>query len=213
MKASEIFVERGYAGTTVKDIVESAGISTGSFYFYFKSKEELFEQIYDDFICLLEETSEFAINHPMGIVEGFCRSKASEMWIFQRYRQAAKIMLIEAVGLNTVFEQKRAELYRRSNQRITEVFDRIHSGGQLLEYDSKTFAVICNGTMYNVIIEWLQEGVQGNITDYIYPVVIYNLNAFCLEYDKEEVITYIRTMTAQMEDFINRYEKENGYEN
>ena len=37
--AKTLFSQRGYYATSVEDIVESAGLSKGAFYFYFKSKE------------------------------------------------------------------------------------------------------------------------------------------------------------------------------
>ena len=39
--AHDVFVERGYHGTRVDDIVEAAGVSHGAFYRYFKNKDEL----------------------------------------------------------------------------------------------------------------------------------------------------------------------------
>ncbi|NJE13628.1 TetR/AcrR family transcriptional regulator [Thermococcus sp. LS2] len=39
--ARELFAEKGYDKTTVDEIVERAGVAKGTFYNYFKSKEEL----------------------------------------------------------------------------------------------------------------------------------------------------------------------------
>ena len=43
--AKELFSRRGYSNTTVEDIVKHAGLSKGAFYFYFKSKEKLMEEL------------------------------------------------------------------------------------------------------------------------------------------------------------------------
>ena len=45
--ATKVFAN-GYHGTTVKNVVEEADISVGTFYFYFKNKEDLFETLYDE---------------------------------------------------------------------------------------------------------------------------------------------------------------------
>ena len=42
-----IFAEKGYAGTSVREIVEQAGVSKPVLYYYFKSKEGLFLAILD----------------------------------------------------------------------------------------------------------------------------------------------------------------------
>ena len=43
--ATELFAEKGYAGTYVREIVEKAGVSKPVLYYYFKSKEGLFYAI------------------------------------------------------------------------------------------------------------------------------------------------------------------------
>lgn len=46
--AREVFAELGYGATTVRDVIRKTGLASGTFYNYFKSKEELFEAIMDD---------------------------------------------------------------------------------------------------------------------------------------------------------------------
>jgi AcrR family transcriptional regulator len=43
--ALESFAERGFAATRLEDVAARAGISKGTLYLYFKSKEELFEAV------------------------------------------------------------------------------------------------------------------------------------------------------------------------
>ena len=43
--ALELFVERGYAATRLEDVAKRAGVSKGTLYLYFDSKEELFKAV------------------------------------------------------------------------------------------------------------------------------------------------------------------------
>ena len=43
--AIDLFSSRGYHNTSVKEIVDRAGFSTGTFYLHFKSKKDLFNQV------------------------------------------------------------------------------------------------------------------------------------------------------------------------
>jgi AcrR family transcriptional regulator len=45
--ATELFAEKGYAATSVREIVERAGVSKPVLYYYFKSKDGLFYAILD----------------------------------------------------------------------------------------------------------------------------------------------------------------------
>jgi AcrR family transcriptional regulator len=46
--ARELFSHGGYYGVTVEAIAEKAGISKGNLYWYFKSKREIFQLLFDD---------------------------------------------------------------------------------------------------------------------------------------------------------------------
>ena len=44
------FLEKGYKDASLRNIVKSVGMTTGAFYGYYKSKEELFEAIVGYFL-------------------------------------------------------------------------------------------------------------------------------------------------------------------
>ena len=51
--ASEVFTEKGFAGTRTRDIAEKAGINLALLNYYFRSKEKLFEQVMKIKVLLL----------------------------------------------------------------------------------------------------------------------------------------------------------------
>jgi AcrR family transcriptional regulator len=46
--AATVIAERGYGGASIDSIVEAAGLSKGTFYWHFKSKEELFLAVIEE---------------------------------------------------------------------------------------------------------------------------------------------------------------------
>src|SRR5580658_635968 len=46
--ARTVFAELGYGATTVRDIIRATPLASGTFYNYFKSKEEVYQAIRDD---------------------------------------------------------------------------------------------------------------------------------------------------------------------
>lgn len=44
-KAYELFIIKGYENTSVDDIIASAGIAKGTYYYYFESKEQILEEV------------------------------------------------------------------------------------------------------------------------------------------------------------------------
>lgn len=47
--AGTLFLEHGYAKTSLKDIADVAGVPIGNMYYYFKTKESLLKQCYPAF--------------------------------------------------------------------------------------------------------------------------------------------------------------------
>ena len=47
--AHELFAEQGYADTSTKDIVERAGATRGALYYHFRTKESLFQAVFERF--------------------------------------------------------------------------------------------------------------------------------------------------------------------
>jgi AcrR family transcriptional regulator len=44
--ARQLFTERGYAGTSIEDIIERAGVARGALYHHFRGKDALFAAVY-----------------------------------------------------------------------------------------------------------------------------------------------------------------------
>jgi AcrR family transcriptional regulator len=53
--ASRLFAERGFALTSVQDIVERAGVTKGAMYHYYTSKDDLLQQIYTRLLAVQSE--------------------------------------------------------------------------------------------------------------------------------------------------------------
>ena len=45
--ARDLFTERGYAGTSIEEIIQRAGVARGALYHHFPGKEALFRAVYD----------------------------------------------------------------------------------------------------------------------------------------------------------------------
>lgn len=63
--ARAAFAQRGYAGTSLNDLIRAAGVTKGGFYFHFDSKQELaIEVVETAFRRMQERTLEAASSHP-----------------------------------------------------------------------------------------------------------------------------------------------------
>lgn len=51
--ALNLFLQKGFKEVTMKELVDNAGMSKGAFYHYFKSKEDVFEEVVMNFYKML----------------------------------------------------------------------------------------------------------------------------------------------------------------
>jgi AcrR family transcriptional regulator len=186
--AIKIFSVNGYHGTTVKDVVEGAELSVGTFYFYFKNKEDLFETLYDElseeFFSALCNSLE-NINNELDL--GFSKAITFFLKVIEINRPLARILLIEAVGLNPRFEQKRSDVTQKFVDYTAKNFERLKLSGRVSIPDVKIFSLAFIGTLYNVIMQWLQNTSNNKLTDYAYALTIYNLQALKIDYNDNKV--------------------------
>jgi hypothetical protein len=77
---------------------------------------------------------------------------------FGKYRRPAKILLVQAVGLGTVFEKKRMEVTDRFAELIQTYLDEAIDIGDIEPVDTEVIAHAWMGAIYNVVIKWVYTG-------------------------------------------------------
>lgn len=159
--ALDVFSRKGYHEARLDEIVEQSHTSKGSIYFHFPNKEKLFIALVDQFSDLLERRVTEAIARE---AEGMGRVRVAievVLETFGKYRRPAKILLIQAVGLGTVFEKKRLEVTDRFAHLIQTYLDEaiaINDITPSTRMDTSIIAHAWMGAIYNVVIQWVYSG-------------------------------------------------------
>lgn len=156
--AMDVFSTKGYHDARVDDIVEMSSTSKGSVYFHFPNKEKLFLALVDKFADLLERRVIDAISEQEA---GMMRVRAALeacLETFGRYRRLAKIMLVQAVGLGTIFENKRRKVLDRFADLIKTYLDEAIEAGDIAPVDTQIVAVAWTGSINELVIRWVYTG-------------------------------------------------------
>ncbi len=56
--ARELFQQKGIAGTRINDITEKVGVALGLFYYYFKSKEDIVQTVFEELLEHLDAVAD-----------------------------------------------------------------------------------------------------------------------------------------------------------
>ncbi len=152
------FAAKGYEGTQVSTIADQAGLSTGSLFRCFPSKERILLTLMDRFAAAVERRIRRVIavqDDGMYRVEG-----ALEVCLdmFSQYRRQTKILFSQVVGLGIAFEVKRREIQSRFARYIRQFLDEAIAQKQIPPVDTEVIAEAWMGAIYHLVMTWVYTG-------------------------------------------------------
>ncbi|MBW4435932.1 MAG: TetR/AcrR family transcriptional regulator [Pleurocapsa minor GSE-CHR-MK-17-07R] len=156
--ALNVFSNKGFHDASVDEIVEQSSTSKGSVYFHFPSKQTLFLALVDKFADLLERRVKEAIE---GESEGISRvdiALTTTLQTFNQYRPLAKVMLVQAMGLGAIFEQKMMEVHTRFSNLIKIYLDEAIATGDIEPIDTGVVSRAWMGAINENVIHWVYSG-------------------------------------------------------
>lgn len=156
--ALNIFSHKGYYDTNLDEIVREAQVSKGSIYFHFPNKEKLFFALVDQFSNLIERRTIEAIEQEQEGMQRVQIALETVLDTFSKYRRPTKLLLVQAVGLGKIFEEKRLEITDRFAALIQKYLDEAVALGQIKPLNTKIAAHAWMGAIYNVVIQWVYTG-------------------------------------------------------
>ncbi|MEZ0322730.1 MAG: TetR/AcrR family transcriptional regulator [Hydrogenothermaceae bacterium] len=132
--AKQLFSEKGYHETRVSDIVSKAEVAQGTFYIYFKSKEDIFLQlikkIHKELLDKLSKYKEVS-EEPQTVLGMVVDEFLEEVY---KNRELSQIFFGQLLGINEEFRQ----LYIKKISDIQQILKDILSKF----YDQETSAVL-----------------------------------------------------------------------
>lgn len=76
--AFDPFAERGFAATRLDDVAERTGVTKGTIYLYFETKEQLFEEMVRNYASVVLKDAEAVL----AAAHGFCAERLREFIVF-----------------------------------------------------------------------------------------------------------------------------------
>ncbi len=118
--AQELFVEKGYADTPVREIIMRSGYGTGTFYNYFTDKEEILKVLLEEFAEEIISTISNYYSTEADLYRRFIETKRITMEVFTR-NEALSEIYSRATGVSDAidrclqqFEDKLLGFYSRN---------------------------------------------------------------------------------------------------
>jgi AcrR family transcriptional regulator len=158
--AIEIFCEKGYEGSSMRDLSRATGMSLAGMYHYFGSKDRLLYLIQKHTFSTILSRLRDRLLQSTGPEQGIHSFIANHLEYFLEHQQAMKVLSHEDDVLDGEYGREIAQIKREYYQICRELLDR-YKKEKGLEFDSR-IAVLSLFGMMNWIYTWYNPRLDGN---------------------------------------------------
>ncbi len=128
--AIELFYERGYKSTTMREIALACGLTPGALYNHFSSKEELLSSMLVDIHNKLEATLDEALSSAGDDVRDQLKAFCGAHGLFHtRFITEARVANREIASLNGKGYDEVVRIRRKATTQLRDILDRGRSAG------------------------------------------------------------------------------------
>ncbi len=177
-RASEIFSKYGYRKTTMDDIAEKSDMGKSSIYYYFQSKEQIFQAVVLQEAIIFRQEIMTAIDkqeNPFEKLKAYVLTRTQivhRLVNFDNALQNKKLMVLDFVGrLNNLYNTEEVRLFQKILQEGKDI-------GIFKEYDSelaaKAIVMAMKGMERNFMLHHDDPNLNRKI-DQIIDIILYGI--------------------------------------
>jgi TetR/AcrR family transcriptional regulator, fatty acid metabolism regulator protein len=165
--AIRVFARQGFHSTRVSDIADEAGVAYGLVYHYFKSKDEVLNELFTERWSLLLAAIEEADNS-----EATDRAKLEAVagFIVDSYRhdpELMKVIIVEVTRAANSFGRTHLPEIRRAYDSIANIVAAGQAGGAFRRDIDPTFASMSfYGAIEQLLSGWIFDLIPASDTDF-----------------------------------------------
>jgi AcrR family transcriptional regulator len=153
--AKRLFSQKGYYATSVEDIVESAGLSKGAFYFYFKSKEELFKSLVEEIHLSIVKRLESFLERDLPLEDALIEHAKVFLEDIYQNRHIAQIFLFQLMGTNEEFRELYYTKIAHLREMLAKMVDKAIQRGEITYKNAENTVNLYAGFLRMLVLEYV----------------------------------------------------------
>ena len=159
--AREVFAKRGYARSTVDDLVLEAGVARGTFYLYFDDKRDAFEELIDGFAeQITGAIVRIVTDDPdRTVADQVLENIRAIVSVCLAERSMTKILFTDAVGVDPEFERKLTTFYDAVVLLLTESLRDGQALGVVTDGEPRVLAYLSLGALKELLYQAVTLGL------------------------------------------------------
>ena|SRR5437899_2117492 len=153
--ALEVFVQRGFAAARLEEVARRAGVTKGTLYLYFKSKEALFKAVVRETIVPVIAQGEALAQSFTGTARELVERLVREYWRLVGETELAgipKLMMAEAATFPQLTRFYYEEVVTRGHRLMAGVIERGIKSGEFRKVDVATAAKLAMSPLMHATV-------------------------------------------------------------
>jgi AcrR family transcriptional regulator len=160
--ATKLFGKHGYHATTVPMIVREADVSTGSFYMYFRNKEDVFNAALEDLGQAFAGVMGEMRNSQPDPLKRLSQGAETIFMFLAANPEQARILVVESSGLSPRLDKTRRSILLQQEEEVRQTLE---SAPSLFSVGSTVIAARCiAGATFEAAYRWLEENPKTRMS-------------------------------------------------
>lgn len=129
--AIRVFREKGYAATSIQDIVTDSGVGRATFYLFFKNKNEIFVDCFDRLFSELFEGVWEEIKREQDPLVRLQKRAKFFLRSYQKWADTMNLLRGASLSKNPVFQKKLNQVMKQIGSTVTRDLEKAVQSGQI----------------------------------------------------------------------------------
>ncbi len=139
--AKIVFMKYGLYGARMQDIADTAGINKALLHYYFRNKEKLFDNVFENALSRFFEQYQVFENKELAIKERLFIYVSTIIDFFAEYPQMSMFILKEIGNNPELFRQKILTAKKNKTTRLVQELEDAIKTGEIKEIDTTLFMI------------------------------------------------------------------------
>ena len=153
--AAHLFANNGYHATSITDVIEEAGISRGTFYLYFDSKDTIFLELIEGFIQAIVRAVQVVDPQSADATAQIHDNVRRVVDVVLDNRDLTVLVLREPLGVNPDVDEKLARLYQFLGEMVEGALQNGARVGLTRQVDERMVATALIGAFKEIFLRYL----------------------------------------------------------
>lgn len=183
----ELFVRKGYHSTRIEDIVADAGVGKGTFYVFFKDKNELMLVLLDQFLMEINSTVQWTmdnIDENVSLTDVFTEEALKIMKTLMQYKDMAQLVLRDGLTISQEIEEKIETFYRELIELSTETLEFAIELGLMKKMNANVAAICIVGSIEKLYWQWIKQKIQLDEPELVKEILGFLLRGCGFDFDQ-----------------------------